>query len=549
MTPAHPPATTAPESRAPDREDVTAHLTAWLEEAALVPDPDPEAPLRDLGVDSLDLIRAARQVDQVFGVHVPLRDLLADALTLPGLVRLVLERAGTRRGPSAHGLAHPFTVLAPPQEQAWETQPPQRDQWNQAMLFTTGPDVDPTTLQDAVRRLVAGHQSLRLAFDAKPARRPEQRAEALGADDRLPDVFDVVDLTETPDDRLSEAVTLRCAVEQRSLDLRAGRVLRVVWFDAGSGRRGRLLVVAHQLTVDMLSWSVLLADLQDLYLRLAAGDTEARCDEGTPYLRWAEALAAYARTPEAEQEAVWWNRVARTPGHVPLDVPHADPWAANTAATAATHREEFTKEETEALLTRAPGLLGCHPGEVVLHALGETLAAWRGGDAVRLDILSHGREETVGDVDLTRTTGWFTTTVPISLDLSPGTPHERVARTHGHLAALPTGGVGHGALRQHGRPRISAALRGAEPSAVSYDYEGSDADDVPLGELLLDVADEPVGDITAPDWVRPHLIEVIVTTDDGVLCVEWWYSTALHHHRTIQRLAADHRAALRALLV
>ncbi|KIF04968.1 hypothetical protein PL81_15745, partial [Streptomyces sp. RSD-27] len=98
------------------------------------------------------------------------------------------------------------------------------------------------------------------------------------------------------------------------------------------------------------------------------------------------------------------------------------------------------------------------------------------------------------------------------------------------------------------RPRIAAALRAAAPSDVSFDFEGDDADTLPLGTLLPDIAPEPVGDITAGHWTRPHPVEVIATTDDGVLRVEWWYSTALHEEATVRALADRHRAALTTLL-
>lgn len=219
----------------------------------------------------------------------------------------------------------------------------------------------------------------------------------------------------------------------------------------------------------------------------------------------------------------------------------------NTARTAATYREDFPQELTTRLHTAARAHRA-HPGDLVLHALGETLARWLDETAVRVDVLRHGREEAVGDTHLSRTTGWFTTAVPVRLDLAPGTAGERLARTVGHLAALPGGGVGYGALSRHGRPRISATLRAAPPSDISFDFEGDDADALPLRTLLPDVAPEFVGDITAPHWIRPHLIEVIATTDDEVLRVEWWYSTALHNETTVRDLAARHRAALTALL-
>ncbi|MGW7137945.1 condensation domain-containing protein [Streptomyces xanthophaeus] len=540
-------------------DDVRAHLAEWLAEAVLEPAPDLAAPLRDLGVDSLDLIRAARRIESAYGVRVQLRELFAEDMTVEHLSLLVTERAGRRRegaGPLAEpGAAHGPVVLTPSQEQGWEEQNGSRAHWNQSMLFTTRPDLDPGVLAETVRRLVAGHASLRLAVEARPAKRPRQTVAVLTPDTPL-DIVDTVDTRELDDAELSEAVTLRCSLEQRSLDPGAGRVVRFVWFDAGPARPGRLLIAVHQLAFDMVSWSVLIEDLERLYAALAVGDDgdDVRCTEGTGYPEWALALAAYARTPEAEAEAEWWTEVARTPGQVPLDRRpgdgsdgHADPRAVNTAATAATHVSRFGPEFTGRLF-RAARAHRCHPGELLLHALGEALGAWQGQDAVRVDVLRHGREEVVGDTDLARTTGWFTTTVPVRLDLAPGTPAERLARTVGHLAALPGGGIGHGALSRHGRPRISAALRGAPPSDVSFDFEGDDADGLPLGTLLLDVADEPVGEITGPDWVRPHLIEVIATTDDGVLRVEWWYSGALHDEATIARLAARHRDALAALV-
>ncbi|MGE7384311.1 condensation domain-containing protein [Streptomyces sp. NPDC004126] len=545
----------------PAAEEIRARLTGWLAEAVLTPDTDLTAPLRDLGVDSIDLIRTARRIETSYGVRVQLRELFAPGLTAAALAVLVAERAARRGGAEADppGTPHDPVVLTPSQEQAWEEQTGERGQWNQAMLFTTRPDIDPDLFAETVRRLVAGHASLRLAVEERPARRPRQRTAALATDgppaDALGPVLDTVEISELADADLSAAVTLRCELEQRSLDPRAGRVARFVRFDAGPSRPGRLLIVFHQLAIDMLSWSVVLADLEETYTALEAGRDDAWPAEGTSYPEWAGALAAHARTPEAEAEAEWWTQVARTPATLPPDLPAAgegaqapaDPRAGNTAATAATHLEEFPRDLT-ARLHAAARAHRAHPGDLVLHALGEALGERLGEPAVRVDLLRHGREETVGDSHLSRTTGWFTSTVPVRLDLAPGTPAERLARTVGHLAALPGGGVGHGALARHGRPRTAAVLRAAPPSDVSFDYEGDDVDSLPLGTLLTEVAPEPVGDITAPHWTRPHAVEVIATTDDGTLRVEWWYSTALHRAATVSALAARHRALLTDLL-
>ncbi|WP_247696620.1 condensation domain-containing protein [Streptomyces sp. b94] len=537
----------------PAVEEIRARLEAWLGDTVLTPEADLSAPLLDLGVDSLDLIRTARRVEAAFGVRVQLRELAVPTMTTARLAALVAERAARRHtaDTAPPGAAHGPVALTPPQEQAWEEQSGDRGHWNQALLFITRPGLDGELFAEAVRRLVAGHASLRLTVEAPPARRPRQQVAAVAPDGppgaALGPVLDTVDISELADADLPAAITLRCAVEQRALDPGTGPVARFVRFDAGPARPGRLLIVVHQLAFDMVSWSVLLEDLEELYTALEAGRTDARCAEGTSYPEWARALTEHARTPEAEAEAQWWTDVVGTPATVPLDHTVADPRAVNTARTAATYREDFPPELT-ARLHAAARAHRAHPGDLVLHALGEALAGWLEEPAVRMDVLRHGREEAVGDSHLARTTGWFTTTVPVRLDLSPGTAGERLARTVGHLAALPGGGVGFGALSRHGRPRIAAALRAAPPSDVSFDFEGDDADALPLRTLLPDVAPESVGDITAPLWTRPHLIEVIATTDDDVLRAEWWYSTALHDEATVRDLAARHRAALTALL-
>ncbi|MFE0601486.1 condensation domain-containing protein [Streptomyces sp. NPDC058892] len=554
------PEVTDPDARAgatapggPPEEEIRALLAGWLAEAVLDPGADPTGPLIDLGVDSLDLIRTARRIEASFGVRVQLREMFAPGLTTAGLAALVAGRAALRGGAEAAppGAAHGPVVLTPSQEQAWEEQTGERGQWNQALLFTTKPGIDPGLFAEAVRRLVAGHASLRLAVEDRPARRPRQQTAALDTDGppgaALGAALDTVDVSELADADLSAAVALRCAVEQRSLDPGRGRVARFVRFDAGPARAGRLLIVIHQIAIDMVSWSVLLADLEEVYTALEQGRHDVWPTEGTAYPEWARALAAHARTPEAEEQAQWWTEVARTPATLPPDHPVADPRAVNTAATAAIHREEFPAELTARLRTAARAHRA-HAGDLVLHALGEILAERLGEPAVRVDVLRHGREETVGDTHLARTTGWFTTTVPVRLDLAAATPAERLATTVSHLAALPGGGVGHGALARHGRPRIAAVLRAAPPSDVSYDFEGDDADTLPLGTLLPDVAPEPVGDITAPHWTRPHAVEVIATTEDGALRVEWWYSTALHEEATVRALAARHRHALVTLV-
>ncbi len=162
---------------APAVEDVRARLEAWLGDTVLTPEADLSAPLLDLGVDSLDLIRTARRVEAAFGVRVQLRELAVPAMTTARLAELVAERAARRRtaDTAPPGAGHGPVALTPPQEQAWEEQSGDRGHWNQALLFTTRSGLDGELFAEAVRRLVAGHASLRLTVVAPPPAGPASR--------------------------------------------------------------------------------------------------------------------------------------------------------------------------------------------------------------------------------------------------------------------------------------------------------------------------------------------------------------------------------------
>ncbi|MGJ3561980.1 condensation domain-containing protein [Streptomyces sp. INA 01156] len=86
--------------------------------------------------------------------------------------------------------------------------------------------------------------------------------------------------------------------------------------------------------------------------------------------------------------------------------------AADTHGAAATVTVLLEPETTEALLRRVPEVYRTQVNDVLLSALGRTLARWCGRDTVLVGVEGHGREDLFDDVDLSRTVGWFTAEFP-----------------------------------------------------------------------------------------------------------------------------------------
>ena len=85
-----------------------------------------------------------------------------------------------------------------------------------------------------------------------------------------------VDVTGLDAAALREAVAAESDAATDRLDPDAGTMLSAVWFDAGPQELGRLLLVAHHLVVDGVSWRTLIEDLAMAWVAADSGQSAGR---------------------------------------------------------------------------------------------------------------------------------------------------------------------------------------------------------------------------------------------------------------------------------
>jgi amino acid adenylation domain-containing protein len=506
--------------RAPTRRGdgggLAAVVAKCVAEVLDVPSVSPGDHFVSLGGDSLLAIELAGRC-RARGLRVAPQDVLRVG-TAAGLAELAAP--ALREGRARAGATGWF-ALAPSQADGLRLPTPDRSHLHQATVYATAPDISVSALREAVARTVAAHPSLRLTLDEEGGR---QRAVAAG-----PDV-DVLVVPYTPG-----AVRAAGDVLRRRIDPARGRLLAAGLVNGGPGRTGRLVLVAHQFGVDRVSWSVLAANLQEAYGTALEDRPVAVPAEETTFAGWVAALARYAGRGE---EAYWL--AATEPDGEPAA---GDAGRPNLAGDGAVLTEYLDEPTTRLLLRELPARTGLRGQDVVVLALADALAS-ADGEAVRVDLLHHGREEPIdAEADLAQTTGWFTATVP----------RRPVAdRRRGGLARLrdfaeqapPHGGVGYGALRYFGR---NATLLDRPPASVCLDYAARSAR-VVAGPLLTGVASEDPGPPVHPGWRRPYPLEVQCEPEGRRLAVHWIYGTLLHRPERVRGWAIAHREAVGRLL-
>lgn len=77
----------------------------------------------------------------------------------------------------------------------------------------------------------------------------------------------------------------------------------------------------------------------------------------------------------------------------------------------------LNKENTQKLLGETNKTYNTQINDILLAALLVTVRDLTGENRLKILMEGHGREEVIGNIDVSRTIGWFTTIYPVYFDL------------------------------------------------------------------------------------------------------------------------------------
>ncbi|WP_228539979.1 non-ribosomal peptide synthetase [Nocardia sp. XZ_19_385] len=406
---------------------------------------------------------------------------------------------------------------------------------------------------------------------------------------------DTVDLREFAVSELDSAMN--------RLDPAKGVVLQFLWLDpvgeAGDrSRAGRLIVIAHHLVVDGVSWRILVPDFMAAWAQISAGSTPVLTDTGTSMRRWSHALTELAHAEPRTAEVEYWRGVVE--GHDPPLGPRALDPAIDQAHTLRMVEVEVPADITGTLLTTLPALFHGSVEDTLLATLAVAVHTWRtgrtqtlghdgaaptpphlkvnpqagrgvadtaytavnstadavgsslDGRSVLLRLEGHGRQqEVIPGADLSRTVGWFTSIYPVRVDLGDIDLAEAMAggpalgaaiRAVKHqLLAVPDKGIGFGLLR-YLNSETAQQLPKRLPGRIGFNYLGRySAGDIPAGlEGLGWLPTDELGELPAgehPDVPLQSEIDVNAVVIDDRLQASFGFPSKLLDRDEVAELA------------
>ena len=409
--------------------------------------------------------------------------------------------------------------------------------FNQSQLLRLTRKTETTTVRTAITTIVQQHSMFRARFSQNQSGAWQQH---ITQDASSSHRFEEHHVQDT-----SQMLPL-LAENQTSLDIHNGPLFAVQLFDIKNHGQA-LSLVAHHLIIDVVSWNIILQQLEDLLTFQT--DT---IEKPLSFQVW----NAMQKTHATQREA------SRVKNVLPFSVKRADLnfWGmadkANTYGDVKIESFLVDKPTTQLALGKSNETLRTQPVEIFLSALFcafKHVFPQRNTPTIFNE--SHGRDAWDPSVDITATTGWFTSIFPLHLtqDNEELSALEVLKRVKDLRRSIPSNGreyFAHRYLTPDGRWRFGDHM----PMEIILNYTGQSQQSGNNDSLLapFDVEkNEEEERLTAdvgPAAARMALFEISVGASNEHLHFSFMYNKQMEHQSAIDTWVKQTHSALKSLV-
>ncbi|KAL4734758.1 hypothetical protein BDV11DRAFT_174477 [Aspergillus similis] len=406
--------------------------------------------------------------------------------------------------------------LAPIQQLFFRMQPKGQNHFNQSFILKVGQDISQTELQKALEIVVQRHSMLRARFQQVDGSwRQKITNDVSGSFFMFP-----------REEGSRERMMARFCEAETLFDINRGPVLIAqIWVAPDSQY---LFLAAHHLVIDLVSWRIILQDLED---GLRTGRVSS-----TPtisFQSWARLQREYVSQHFSDPDT--WELEAPAGNLTYWDMQGE----ANTWGDIVTESFTIDVQRTALLLGDCNLPLRTEPTDIMVAALLHSFRhAFSDRTAPAVYLEGHGREPWTSAIDISRTVGWFTTMYPVSYETSEDTWLDSLRRLKDNRRKIADNGWRYFTAR-------SLLAGGMQDIEIVFNYLGL-YQQLQRAEALLQESFITGTDCIeiSPQMQRYSLFEIAARVSDGQMEFTFEYNKKMGHRNTISSWINHYRQVL-----
>jgi len=354
------------------------------------------------------------------------------------------------------GLASGEKELSPIERWFFEQDIENPNYFNQSVLLEFKKPIDKNILEQVFYKLIEHHDGLRANYNTK-------KNCMFFNNDHLKKAFEI-DVFEIDDKNTLESI----GVELKSSFDITNTLLIKAGIIREENKHDRLLISAHHLVIDGVSWRILLEDLYNLYYTIENGAFIKLPLKTGSLIDWQCALEDYAESEELKSQVDYWKDIESNEFKLSEKEPI-------NSIISEYYKCQFSldNEQTEFLLKDANKPYNTDIHILLATALALTVRDFTKKSQIVVDFENYGRN--LEGIDVSRTIGWFTSIYPVVFKIEGDDLDKHIKAVKEQIRKVPKNGIGYGIAKY-----LAGSFNQSEKlkSEIRFNYLGQFGEEV-----------------------------------------------------------------------
>lgn len=305
--------------------------------------------------------------------------------------------------------------------------------FNQSLLLQSRVNIDIDILQKAFNIIYKKHEALRAYMDRNRSK--------IKIDPQLnPPVIKEFNIFD--ENKIREMIIKKGFELQGNIDIfNPDSIIQVALFHTKT--KDFILLIFHHITIDSVSWDIIIEDLTNIYLKLLNKEKMKISNRYSSYLEW----LLFVKEEEfikktLRDEKDYWKKVS-------LAVDDNKHFDVNASEYQLYNKRNIIINETitKLLTNYCNEIYNTETKDILISALGIALNKTFNKSNFSVNLEGHGRELISDQIDVTRTVGWFTIYYPIIINCSEFI-EKCIIENKEMLRRIPNNGFGYGIVKE-----------------------------------------------------------------------------------------------------
>ena len=328
-----------------------------------------------------------------------------------------------------------------------------KNHYNQSVCLKVKESIDIDILEKAMKTLITNHDGLRLNYN-------KESNQMYYNNNHLSNKFKIetIDLSSQGNNVLKDIKKIGENLKS-SIDIESGVLIKLEYIKLEEEEL--LLITAHHLIIDGVSWRILLEDMVNAYYAFKNGKSVNLPMKTASLLDWSTCIEEYSRNDKIYVEEKYWQSIEGQKFVLPVEF-HGNIIEKDRVKILGC----IPHKETEQLLKECNRAFNTEINDLLLTALYVTINQWISNKSIKVQLESHGRN--LDGIDLSRTIGWFTSLYPVILKSNSDALENNIKDIKETLRKTPNNGIGYGILKY-----LKGTLHREESQEIRFNYLGS----------------------------------------------------------------------------